>query len=201
MNMRKAEAVSFIERVESENRIEWLTYVKSERHTRDDLVRAAGSHAVYVNLFKTLVSSGAWTVGWDSIFASSSTSQEFLGLLASTTHLLTSTTHLPAALQFAIASCRFDDVRKVVFLTSAVQSPTSEKLRFRATTPRYFLWAERRGYCKDFRVYSLYIEIASSSSRVPWIENFRHHSLTLRNTNLQGIPIIQIIPLANKKKA
>ena len=61
--MRKAEAVSFIERVGSEDQIECFTDVKSERHTRDDLVRAAGSHAGYVNLFKTLVSSGAWTVG------------------------------------------------------------------------------------------------------------------------------------------
>lgn len=127
----------------------------------------------------TLVSSGAWVVGWDFIF-----------------HRL-----IRWDMEFAIASCRFDDVKKVVFLTSAVQSPMSEKLRFRTTTPRYFLWAERRGYCKKFRVYSLYIEIASSPSWIPWIENFRHHSFTLRNTNLQYIPIIQSIPLAKKKKA
>lgn len=53
INMRKAEAVSVIEIVHRRPDRD----VKSERHTRDDLVWAKGSHAGYVNLFKTLVSS------------------------------------------------------------------------------------------------------------------------------------------------
>lgn len=62
-------------------------------------------------------------------------------------------------MEFATGSCRFDDVRKVVLLKSAVQSPTCEKVRFRTTTPRYFVGQRGEGILRK-QVRTHYIETA-----------------------------------------